>query len=76
MSSLVGYEPYINNCIAIFTEKLKFHAKERKSLDLAAWFQFYAFDVIGEITVRTITHIFIFFSLHSPKLGAITGPQT
>lgn len=52
MSSLVGYEPYINNCIAIFDEKLKFHARERKSLDLAAWFQLYAFDVIGEITVR------------------------
>lgn len=51
MSSLVGYEPYINNCIAIFDEKLKLHAKEGKKLDLAAWFQLYAFDVIGEITV-------------------------
>ncbi|KAJ4389959.1 hypothetical protein N0V93_007432 [Gnomoniopsis smithogilvyi] len=50
MSSLVGYEPYINNCIAIFSDKLRDHAKERKRLDLSAWFQLYAFDVIGEIT--------------------------
>lgn len=75
MSSLVGYEPYINNCIAVFSEKMKFHVKKRKSLDLAAWFQLYAFDVIGEITVRTTAHIFV-FPIHSPKNGAAKGLQT
>ncbi|KAJ4402807.1 hypothetical protein N0V82_010741, partial [Gnomoniopsis sp. IMI 355080] len=52
MSSLVGYEPYINNCIAVFSDKLRAYGKERKSIDLAAWFQLYAFDVIGQITFR------------------------
>lgn len=51
MSSLVGYEPYVNNCIAIFTEKFTKHAKNQESLDLTRYFQYYAFDVIGEITV-------------------------
>lgn len=50
MSSLVTYEPYVDNCIDIFDKCLVTSAKDGESMDLARWFQFYAFDVIGEIT--------------------------
>lgn len=52
MSSLVGYEPYVNNCIEILCNKLRETEKSGSRLDLSKWFQYYAFDVIGEITVR------------------------
>lgn len=51
MSSLVSYEPYVNNCNKILTNKLQMCAKSGETIDLSRWFQFYAFDVIGEITV-------------------------
>ncbi|KAG8157001.1 hypothetical protein KVR01_013223 [Diaporthe batatas] len=50
MSSLVSYEPYVNNCIDIFTSRLRMCTKSGESIDLSKWFQYYAFDVIGEIT--------------------------
>lgn len=52
MSSLVSYEPYVNNCMALFNDKLKTYAREGGHLDFTKWFQLFAFDVIGEITVR------------------------
>jgi hypothetical protein len=51
MSSLVSYEPYVNNCIDIFTNRLRVFSKSGEAIDLSKWFQYYAFDVIGEITV-------------------------
>lgn len=54
MSSLVSYEPYVNNCIDIFTNRLRMCAKSGETIDLSKWFQYYAFDVIGEITVSSI----------------------
>ncbi|CAK7201920.1 hypothetical protein SEUCBS139899_004636 [Sporothrix eucalyptigena] len=50
MSSLVSYEPFVDNCIALFKSRLREKAISGELLDLAAWLQFYAFDVIGEIT--------------------------
>ncbi|KAF5017302.1 hypothetical protein F66182_10783, partial [Fusarium sp. NRRL 66182] len=50
MTSLVGYEPFVNNCTKLFAEKLSDIAKRNEKIDLAHWFQCYAFDVIGEIT--------------------------
>ncbi|KFY96163.1 hypothetical protein V498_02853, partial [Pseudogymnoascus sp. VKM F-4517 (FW-2822)] len=38
MSSLVGYEPFVNN------------SQTGQNINFAHWFQCYAFDVIGEIT--------------------------
>lgn len=50
MTSLVGYEPFVNNCTELFRDKLCEIAKRDEKIDLAHWFQCYAFDVIGEIT--------------------------
>ena len=50
MTSLVGYEPFVNNCTKLLADKLSEIAKRDEKIDLAHWFQRYAFDVIGEIT--------------------------
>jgi hypothetical protein len=48
MSSLVTYEPYVDDCARIFCQRLD---EAGVALDMAHWFQCYAFDVIGEITL-------------------------
>lgn len=50
MSSLLSYEIYVDECIDIFLGKLSHFARSGVSIDLAHWFQCYAFDVIGGIT--------------------------
>lgn len=52
MSSLVGYEPYVDNCMDILCRQLLDASKQGQNIDMAKWFQWYAFDVIGEITAR------------------------
>lgn len=51
MSSLVSYEPFVDNCNTLFRGKLKETAAHGQYINLAHWLQYYAFDVIGEITV-------------------------
>ena len=51
MSALVQYEPFVDNTTKIFlkqTERL--HVDTAEPCDFTRWLQFYAFDVIGEIT--------------------------
>ncbi|KAI1416535.1 cytochrome P450 [Hypoxylon sp. FL1857] len=51
MSALVQYEPFVDNTTKIFlkqTERL--FAGNPDGCDFTQWLQFYAFDVIGEIT--------------------------
>jgi len=51
MSTLLQYEPFVDNSTLLFlsqTEKL--YAKPNKACDFSRWLQFYAFDVIGEMT--------------------------
>ncbi|KAK5328542.1 hypothetical protein LTR93_002327 [Exophiala xenobiotica] len=50
MSSLVNYEGYVNECTAIFRERLSEFAESGETIDMAHWLQCYAFDVIGNIT--------------------------
>ena len=50
MSSLVHYEKSVDECAAIFTTRLAEFANRSATIDMARWFQHYAFDVIGEIT--------------------------
>ena len=50
MSALVSYEKYVDECASIFGERLAEFAKSGARLDMAHWFQCYAFDVIGDIT--------------------------
>jgi cytochrome P450 len=50
-SSLISYEPFVDSVNDRFVKKLRFFAEQGVSFDLYTWFQFYAFDVIGEITM-------------------------
>ncbi|KAL4884953.1 cytochrome P450 [Aspergillus karnatakaensis] len=50
MTSLLGYEPSVNECTVLLKSKLNEFATLGQSVDMGRWFQFYAFDVIGQIT--------------------------
>lgn len=50
MSAIVELEPLVDSCIKIFIQKLGEHIDNRSPLDMVKWFQWYAFDVIGELT--------------------------
>jgi hypothetical protein len=51
MSALVQYEPFVDEVTRVFlnqTERL--FAAQHKVCNFAEWLQYYAFDVIGQIT--------------------------
>jgi hypothetical protein len=50
MTALVNYEPYVDECNNLFTQRLTEMAEAGLSIDMGHWFQCYAFDVIGMIT--------------------------
>jgi cytochrome P450 len=50
MSSLVHYEPYVDECADLFSQRLLEISEAGIAIDMAHWFQCYAFDVIGQIT--------------------------
>ena len=51
MSSLVMYEPFVDKVNSEFMAAVASHAQTKRQFDLFTWMQFYAFDVIGEITI-------------------------
>ncbi|KAI8692462.1 hypothetical protein NCS56_00003100 [Fusarium sp. Ph1] len=51
MTSLVELEPMVDKCVETMCDQFRGLAGQRKSLDIAKWLQFYAFDVIGQITL-------------------------
>lgn len=52
MSAIKSYEPYVDNCINVLLQQLERYIEKDQPADLQHWMQCYAFDVIGEITVR------------------------
>lgn len=51
MSTLVGFEPPIDNTTTVFLKELKERFADNSGVcDLGSWLQYYAFDVIGELT--------------------------
>jgi len=51
MSTLVQYEPFVDSTTEIFLSQTdKLYAQTGQSCDFSNWLQFYAFDVIGEMT--------------------------
>lgn len=51
LSTMVEYEVLVDSTIALFLSRLDTrYADTRKVLDLGLWLQFFAFDVIGELT--------------------------
>src|SRR3569833_4681302 len=59
MSALVQYEPFVDNTTKLFLKRTEtLFADNPDGCDFTRWLQFYAFDVIGEITY-TKRHGFI-----------------
>ncbi|KAJ5151645.1 hypothetical protein N7492_009940 [Penicillium capsulatum] len=50
MTSLVSYEPYVNESTALLAQRLSEFAKAGLPMDLGYWLHCYAFDMIGFIT--------------------------
>ncbi|OQE00243.1 hypothetical protein PENVUL_c055G03586 [Penicillium vulpinum] len=50
MSTLTEFEPFVDKTIHTLFGKLDEFVTEAKVCDIAAWLQYYAFDVIGELT--------------------------
>ncbi|KAF4554825.1 Cytochrome P450-like protein 8 [Elsinoe fawcettii] len=50
LTSLVAYEPYVNDCVKKFREHLDEAAQQSTTLNMFSWLRCYAFDVIGMIT--------------------------
>ncbi|OTB09526.1 hypothetical protein M426DRAFT_316070 [Hypoxylon sp. CI-4A] len=51
MSALVQYEPFVDNTTKLFLKQTEdLFAGNPQGCDFTQWLQFYAFDVIGEIT--------------------------
>jgi hypothetical protein len=54
MSTLVTFEPFVDSTSTEFIRQLKLRFADRSNdagvCDFGAWLQFYAFDVIGELT--------------------------
>ncbi|KAH6655206.1 cytochrome P450 [Truncatella angustata] len=50
MSSLVSYEPYVDECADLFSTRLTEMAQDGVKVNMGHWLQCYAFDVIGSIT--------------------------
>ena len=51
MSNLVSFESYVDSTMTVFFQRLdELFVKTAATCDLGQWVQFFAFDVIGEIT--------------------------
>ncbi|KAJ5648011.1 Cytochrome P450 [Penicillium lividum] len=50
MSTLTEFEPFVDKTIQTFFAKLDRFVDQRQVCDIASWLQYYAFDVIGELT--------------------------
>lgn len=50
LSSLVSYEPYVDDCDDMLLERLGAVAESGEVVDMVHWFQCYAFDVMSSIT--------------------------
>jgi hypothetical protein len=51
MSALVQYEPFVDEVTKVFLDQTdRLFAARNKVCNFAEWLQYYAFDVIGQIT--------------------------
>ncbi|KAJ6004050.1 hypothetical protein N7522_005695 [Penicillium canescens] len=50
LTSLLEMEPAVDSCTAMFTSQLAKFADSKTPIDLGIWLQYYAFDVVGEMT--------------------------
>lgn len=52
MSSMVSYEPYVQNCIELLAKRLDEFSEAERTINVGEWMQYFAFDAITAITVR------------------------
>lgn len=52
MTSIKSYERFVDGCVGVLQSSFDRFAAEGTTIDVQRWMQAYAFDVIGEITVR------------------------
>jgi len=50
LPNLLQSEKAIDSCVELFMERLDEFASQQKPVDLGAWLQYFAFDVVGEVT--------------------------
>ncbi|KAI8255633.1 hypothetical protein K4K56_007815 [Colletotrichum sp. SAR 10_98] len=50
MTSLISYEPYVDECGALFAQRLSEFSKAGATIDIGHWSQCYAFDTIALMT--------------------------
>ncbi|KAF9891576.1 hypothetical protein FE257_003587 [Aspergillus nanangensis] len=50
MTSLLEMEDSVDSCTGIFMDRLREFCDRKRPLDFGAWLQYYAFDVVGEVT--------------------------
>jgi hypothetical protein len=50
LPNLLQSEKAIDSCINLFMDRLDEFAHKKKPVDLGAWLQYFAFDVVGEVT--------------------------
>ncbi|RAK84382.1 cytochrome P450 [Aspergillus costaricaensis CBS 115574] len=50
MSTVAEFEPFVDSTIRTFFARLDGFAANRSMFDISTWLQYYAFDVIGEMT--------------------------
>lgn len=51
MTGLLSYESIVDTCNALLVARLDEFSARGESISIPTWMQYYAFDVIGEITV-------------------------
>ncbi|KAJ9641295.1 hypothetical protein H2204_002973 [Knufia peltigerae] len=50
MTSIVELEPFVDSSVEFFIHRIKDIGSNSTPMNMAEWFQWYAFDVIGELT--------------------------
>lgn len=53
MTSIVELEPFVDSSVDFFIRRIKDIGSNGTPMNMAEWFQWYAFDVIGELTFST-----------------------
>lgn len=62
-------EPEVEDCIKLYTQKLEHLAQSGAEMNLQFWMQYYAFDVISQITVSQSSHSKVIVLISRVKAG-------
>ena len=54
MSSLVSYEPAVDKCISLLVDRFGELGTRGKSTSIPHWMEYFAFDVVGSISVSQL----------------------